>query len=82
MSFPMAAMRAHHKQKIANKNLARLKWELTPINSVRCTTPTLRRFLLDTSDPYYWDGKPYDVCKKSLGAGVYEVSLVLKGKAK
>ena len=68
-------LRAKHKQesivRVAEETLRRL----TPTNPQRCVTVVLRRILLNTSEPYYWNGVPYQLRKKSLGAGVYEIRL-------
>jgi len=48
---------------------------LSPGVKKRVTTNVKKYFLLRTSDPFMYDGRPYSVKWKSLGAGVHEVSL-------
>ena len=50
---------------------------LSPGVKKRVTTNTKKYFLLRTNDPFMYDGIPYTVKWKSLGAGVHEASLVL-----
>ena len=68
-------IRAKHKHEAIVRVASETLQRLTPICPQRCATAVLRRILLTTSEPHLWNGVPYSLRKKSLGAGVYEIKL-------
>lgn len=75
MQSATTSLRIQRQNAAYYKGLKELKEDLSPTNPVRCVTKVLRNFLLNTKDPHMWEGMPYHVVTKSLGAGVHEVKL-------
>ncbi len=73
----MAAVnaRAIHKQVIAEKNRIINNFASNSSTKCRAVTKVTKTILLN--GPYLLNGISYDVKAKSLGAGVYELSLEL-----
>ena len=73
----MAAVNAHviHKQVIAEKN--RIINNFASNSSIKCRAVTKVTKAILLNGPYLLNGRYFDVKAKSLGAGVYELSLEL-----
>lgn len=71
----MSAVRAHAMQNFINKEKERIisSFASNPNIKHRATIKITRRILLN--GPYLLNGKYWDIVSKSLGAGVYELSL-------
>ena len=76
----MAAVKAHaiHKQVIAEKNRIISNLASNPSTKCRAVTKVTKSILLN--GPYLLNGRYFDVKAKSLGVGVYELSLKLVNK--
>ena len=72
----MSVARNRAKAEQLKHELYRVETYLQPTTKVRCVTAVYKKFLLNTGDPYFYGGLPYTVKGKSLGAGVYELSLI------
>ena len=75
MATGMAAVKAHHQQAQLIKIREGIinKFALNPSIKCRAITKVTKSILLN--GPYLIKGGLYDVKAKSLGAGVYELSL-------
>lgn len=76
----MAAVKANaqYRQILAEKNRIINAFASFSSSKHRATTKVVKRVLLD--GPYLLHGKFWEVKAKSLGAGVYELSMELKNE--
>ncbi len=72
----MAAVRANARNRQITKEKERIieEFAASPNSNTRAVTKVTKRILLN--GPYLLKGRYWDVKAKSLGAGVYELSLV------
>lgn len=52
-------------------------FSLHPSQNTTCTRAQLKAWLLNTAQPYLYNGEGYEIVSKHLGAGVYKVWLRL-----
>ena len=79
MRSAMSAIREDAKRKFILKEKERIitSFAHNPNTKHRAITKVVKRILID--GPYLLNGRMWEVKAKSLGAGVYELSLKLQG---